>query len=120
MALMNPLLLCAAQYLPDFKFWTSESSQRYAKAKDYPDRAKEAIKEMHRQASLEAGCKPRRGKGQVGGWIVADKQPLVMISDNGPAVTRPHHRALWQQFSVCMCDTCPACRLATLCSAQMG
>jgi uncharacterized Fe-S radical SAM superfamily protein PflX len=39
------------QYLPDFKFWTAESSQRYAKAKDYPDRAREAIKEMHRQVS---------------------------------------------------------------------
>jgi hypothetical protein len=37
------------QYLPDFKFWTAESSQRYAKAKDYPDRARDAIKEMHRQ-----------------------------------------------------------------------
>jgi uncharacterized Fe-S radical SAM superfamily protein PflX len=40
------------QYLPDFKFWTPESSQRYAKAKDYPERAREAIKEMHRQVRV--------------------------------------------------------------------
>lgn len=37
-------------YLPDFKFWSSTSAQRYAKAPDYPGRAREAIKEMHRQA----------------------------------------------------------------------
>ena len=36
-------------YMPDFKFWTRESSRRLAKAKDYPERACEAILEMHRQ-----------------------------------------------------------------------
>jgi len=36
-------------YMPDFKFWTRESARRLAKAKDYPDRAREAIAEMHRQ-----------------------------------------------------------------------
>ena len=36
-------------YMPDFKFWTYESARSYVKAKDYPERAKEAIKEMHRQ-----------------------------------------------------------------------
>ena len=36
-------------YMPDFKFWTRESSRRLVKAKDYPDRAREAIREMHRQ-----------------------------------------------------------------------
>lgn len=36
-------------YMPDFKFWTRESARRYAKAKDYPERAREAILEMHRQ-----------------------------------------------------------------------
>lgn len=36
-------------YMPDFKFWSSETAKRLAKAKDYPDRAKEAIREMHRQ-----------------------------------------------------------------------
>jgi putative pyruvate formate lyase activating enzyme len=36
-------------YMPDFKFWDSESALRYAKAPDYPETARRAIKEMHRQ-----------------------------------------------------------------------
>ncbi len=36
-------------YMPDFKFWSRESARRLAKAKDYPERAREAIQEMHRQ-----------------------------------------------------------------------
>ncbi|MCI0408166.1 MAG: radical SAM protein [Acidobacteria bacterium] len=36
-------------YMPDFKFWSYESARRYAKAKDYPERVREAILEMHRQ-----------------------------------------------------------------------
>lgn len=37
-------------YMPDFKFWKPETAQRLAKAKDYPERTREAILEMHRQA----------------------------------------------------------------------
>lgn len=36
-------------YMPDFKCWTRESARRYLKAKDYPERAREAILEMQRQ-----------------------------------------------------------------------
>jgi putative pyruvate formate lyase activating enzyme len=36
-------------YMPDFKFWSRESARRFAKAKDYPERAREALLEMHRQ-----------------------------------------------------------------------
>lgn len=36
-------------YMPDFKFWHRESARRLVKAKDYPQRAREAILEMHRQ-----------------------------------------------------------------------
>ena len=36
-------------YMPDFKFWDSASAKRYAKAEDYPSRAREAIREMHKQ-----------------------------------------------------------------------
>jgi putative pyruvate formate lyase activating enzyme len=36
-------------YMPDFKFWDRESARRLVKAKDYPERAREAIREMHRQ-----------------------------------------------------------------------
>jgi putative pyruvate formate lyase activating enzyme len=36
-------------YMPDFKFWSSELSLRYLRAKDYSDAARRVIKEMHRQ-----------------------------------------------------------------------
>jgi putative pyruvate formate lyase activating enzyme len=36
-------------YMPDFKFWSSDTARRLAKARDYPDRARDAIREMHRQ-----------------------------------------------------------------------
>ncbi len=36
-------------YMPDFKFWDSEMARNYLKAADYPEKAREAIKEMHRQ-----------------------------------------------------------------------
>ena len=36
-------------YMPDFKYWSNERSQKYLKAKDYPETARAVIKEMHRQ-----------------------------------------------------------------------
>ncbi len=36
-------------YMPDFKFWDPEMARKYLKAPDYPEKAREAIKEMHRQ-----------------------------------------------------------------------
>ncbi len=36
-------------YMPDFKFWDRELSRRYLKAVKYPEAAKAAIREMHRQ-----------------------------------------------------------------------
>jgi putative pyruvate formate lyase activating enzyme len=36
-------------YMPDIKFWSRESARRLCKAKDYPERAREALLEMHRQ-----------------------------------------------------------------------
>jgi putative pyruvate formate lyase activating enzyme len=36
-------------YMPDFKFWNPEQARRYAKAVDYPEAARRAIKEMYRQ-----------------------------------------------------------------------
>ena len=36
-------------YMPDFKFWDPGQARRYAKAPDYPDTARRAIKKMHRQ-----------------------------------------------------------------------
>ncbi|MGC8719808.1 MAG: radical SAM protein [Thermodesulforhabdaceae bacterium] len=36
-------------YMPDFKFWDPALSKRWCDADDYPDRARSALKEMHRQ-----------------------------------------------------------------------
>jgi len=36
-------------YMPDFKYWSPELSARYLKAEDYPDAARAALEEMHRQ-----------------------------------------------------------------------
>ncbi|MDH4322147.1 MAG: radical SAM protein [Desulfobulbaceae bacterium] len=36
-------------YMPDFKFWERESGRRYATASDYPEQARAAVQEMHRQ-----------------------------------------------------------------------
>jgi putative pyruvate formate lyase activating enzyme len=36
-------------YMPDFKFWDSQVAERYCKATDYPEKARLAVKEMHRQ-----------------------------------------------------------------------
>jgi putative pyruvate formate lyase activating enzyme len=43
-------------YMPDFKCWTSAASRRYLRAADYPDAARAALREMHRQVGdLEIG-----------------------------------------------------------------
>jgi len=36
-------------YMPDFKFWNEDTAKRLADAPDYPERAREALSEMHRQ-----------------------------------------------------------------------
>ncbi len=36
-------------YMPDFKFWDSEAARCLCDAEDYPERARVALKEMHRQ-----------------------------------------------------------------------
>ena len=36
-------------YMPDFKFWDGEAAERYCGAPDYVARAREALREMHRQ-----------------------------------------------------------------------
>lgn len=36
-------------YMPDFKFWDPQVARRLASAEDYPERAREALREMHRQ-----------------------------------------------------------------------
>ncbi len=36
-------------YMPDFKFWSRETARRLCRAKNYPEVARAAIREMHRQ-----------------------------------------------------------------------
>ena len=39
-------------YMPDFKFWTPDSARRLSRAKDYPEVARAAVSEMHRQVGV--------------------------------------------------------------------
>jgi len=39
-------------YMPDFKFWEPATARRLANAEDYPERAREAFHEMHRQVGV--------------------------------------------------------------------
>ncbi len=36
-------------YMPDFKYWSSEKSDKYLRHQEYPEVVKSALKEMHRQ-----------------------------------------------------------------------
>jgi putative pyruvate formate lyase activating enzyme len=36
-------------YMPDFKYWDADKAKRYSKAEDYPEVAREGLREMHRQ-----------------------------------------------------------------------
>lgn len=49
-------------YMPDFKFWQSESAGKYCNAHDYPEVARAALVEMHRQVgdlAIEDGLATR-------------------------------------------------------------
>ncbi len=51
-------------YMPDLKFFSPSLSKRYLKAEDYPDVARNAVKEMHRQVGfldIDANGLARRG-----------------------------------------------------------
>jgi len=51
-------------YMPDFKFWQPESARRYCDAPDYPELARAALREMHRQVGelkLDSAGVARRG-----------------------------------------------------------
>jgi putative pyruvate formate lyase activating enzyme len=49
--------------MPDFKFWCADSAKRYAMAADYPETARQALREMQRQVGdlqiNEQGCAQR-------------------------------------------------------------
>jgi putative pyruvate formate lyase activating enzyme len=51
-------------YMPDFKYWDTHLSAHHLKAKDYPERVRQAVREMHRQVGelqLDGEGLARRG-----------------------------------------------------------
>ena len=50
-------------YMPDFKYWSRDAAETYSAASDYPEVARDALREMHRQVGVltmdEAGVAHR-------------------------------------------------------------
>ncbi|MCZ6689888.1 MAG: radical SAM protein [Planctomycetota bacterium] len=78
-------------YMPDFKFWDADVSRSLAKAKDYPDAARRAILEMHRQV----------GDLVIGEDGIARHGLLVrhLVMPNGLGGTREIMRYLYREVS---------------------
>jgi len=94
-------------YMPDFKFWDPAAAERFTGARDYPDRARAAIAEMHRQVGvlrMDADGLARRGVllrhlAMPGGgadtaavldWVAAALSPDTAVNLMGQY--RPAHR----------------------------
>jgi putative pyruvate formate lyase activating enzyme len=94
-------------YMPDFKFWQPDTARRLARAQDYPDVARAAIAEMHRQVGvLRFGPDglARRGvlvrhlvmpdqmdeAAAIFGWLAHDLSPDTFVNIMGQY--RPEHR----------------------------
>jgi putative pyruvate formate lyase activating enzyme len=78
-------------YMPDFKFWNPETARRLCDAADYPEAARAAIREMHRQ---------------VGDLVVDDKGVAVrgllirhLVLPDGFADTRDVMRFIAREVS---------------------
>ncbi len=94
-------------YMPDFKFWEPATARRLARAADYPERAREAIREMHRQVgALKFGSDglARRGvlvrhlvmpgleheTAAILAWLADELSPDTYVNLMGQY--RPEHR----------------------------
>jgi putative pyruvate formate lyase activating enzyme len=101
-------------YMPDFKFWDPEKARPYAKAPDYPEAARRAIREMHRQVGPllldEQGIAVRgvllrhlvmpggvAGTAQIMQWIARELSPETYV--NLMAQYRPAGRVSTKQYS---------------------
>jgi len=84
-------------YMPDFKFWDPAVGARLAKAPDYPEAARQALREMHRQVgvlTLDARGLARRGvlvrhlvmpnrvagTPQVAEWLARELSPDTYVN----------------------------------------
>ncbi|GIX50283.1 MAG: radical SAM protein [Limisphaera sp.] len=84
-------------YMPDFKFWSPEVARRLAHASDYPETARAAIREMHRQVGdlqLDENGLARRGllvrhlvmpenlagTAEIADWLVREISPHTYIN----------------------------------------
>jgi putative pyruvate formate lyase activating enzyme len=84
-------------YMPDFKYWDGEMARKYSRAPDYPQVARRAIKEMHRQVGdlrvneegvAERGLLIRHlvmpqdiaGTRPVMHWIAQDLSPATYVN----------------------------------------
>lgn len=78
-------------YLPDFKFWDSEVAKAACHAPDYPEAARAAIKEMHRQV----------GDLVIGEDGIARRGLLLrhLVLPDGLAGTREVMRFVFQEIS---------------------
>ncbi len=78
-------------YMPDFKFWDRELSLKYVRARDYPEVARAAIREMHRQV----------GDLVIGADGLARRGLLVrhLVMPGGIAGTREIMRFLAEEIS---------------------
>ncbi len=94
-------------YMPDFKFWKPETALRLCLARDYPERARASILEMHRQVGplrFDRHGLARRGvlvrhlvmPGQtdegaaIFGWLAREVSPDTYVNVMGQY--RPEHR----------------------------
>jgi putative pyruvate formate lyase activating enzyme len=94
-------------YMPDFKFWREETALRLCLARDYPERARAAILEMHRQVGplrFDRHGLARRGvlvrhlvmPGQedeaaaIFAWLAREVSPDTYVNVMGQY--RPDHR----------------------------
>jgi len=109
-------------YMPDFKFWDREMARRYVRAPDYPEAARRAIREMHRQVGPlvrdEQGLALRgrilrhlvmpgsiAGTREILGWVARELGPdtyVNVMSQYYPAgkVTASEHAEINRNISL--------------------
>jgi putative pyruvate formate lyase activating enzyme len=100
-------------YMPDFKFWRPEVAQRCAAAPDYPEVARQALAEMHRQTGslvFDAQGVARRGvllrhlvmpegladTAEIMRWVAENLSPETYV--NVMAQYRPAGQVSARQF----------------------